>query len=296
MKDDAMQLLGAHMSIAGGHALAIDRAMALDMTACQVFTKNANQWNAKPILPEAAEGFRTRVAESAVAFVVAHDSYLINLASPDDALREKSTAAFGDELHRCDQLGVPWLVTHPGAHMGSGVEEGVRRVAESLNRLFDDMPDVEVTVLLETTAGQGTTLGRSFEELASILELVEDQTRVGVCFDTCHVFAAGYDIRDETGYAATMQAFDEIIGFERLRVFHLNDSKKGLGSHVDRHTHIGEGEIGSEAFRMIVNDERFAGHPGILETPKDDTGDDDRRNMAALRGLCGALAAPAAAT
>jgi deoxyribonuclease-4 len=295
MKDDAMQLLGAHMSIAGGHALAIDRATAFDMTACQIFTKNANQWNAKPIAPDAAEGFRARVAESAVAFVVAHDSYLINLASPDDALRERSTAAFGDELQRCGLLGVPWLVTHPGAHMGSGVDAGVQRVAESLNRLFDEFPDLEVTVLLETTAGQGTTLGRSFEELASILELVEDQARMAVCFDTCHVFAAGYDIRDEIGYAATMHAFDEVIGFDRLRVFHLNDSKKGLGSHVDRHTHIGEGEIGLDAFRLIVNDERFASRPGILETPKDDAGEDDRRNLAALRDLCGTLAGVAAA-
>jgi deoxyribonuclease-4 len=290
-----MQLLGAHMSIAGGHALAIDRAMAIGMTACQIFTKNANQWNAKPIPPEGAEGFRIRVAESDVAFIVAHDSYLINLASPDDTLRERSTAAFGDELERCGLLGVPFLVTHPGAHMGAGVEEGVLRVAESLNRIFDDLPDLEVTVLLETTAGQGTTLGRTFEELASILERVEDQSRVGVCFDTCHVFAAGYDIRDEAEYGATMQSFDEIIGFARLHVFHLNDSKKGLGSHVDRHTHIGEGEIGSDAFRMIVNDERFAGHPGILETPKDDAGEDDRRNLAALRDLRRALAAQSSA-
>jgi deoxyribonuclease-4 len=174
--------------------------------------------------------------------------------------------------------------------MGSGVEAGVRRVAEALNHLLDERPGQDVTVLLETTAGQGTTLGRSFEELASILELVEDQRRVGICLDTCHVFAAGYDIRDDTGYAATMESFDEAIGFDRLKVFHFNDSKKGLGSHVDRHTHIGEGEIGLDAFRMIVNDERFANHPGILETPKDDAGDDDRRNLAALRGLCGALA------
>ncbi len=289
-----MQLLGAHMSIAGGHALAIDRAMTFGMTACQIFTKNANQWAAKPIEPPAAEGFRARVAESDVAFVVAHDSYLINLASPDDALRERSTAAFGDELQRCGLLGVPWLVTHPGAHMGSGVDEGVRRVAEAVNRLLDELPNLDVTVLLETTAGQGTTLGRSFEELAAILALVEDRTRVGVCFDTCHVFAAGYDIRDESGYTTTMKAFDETIGFERLRVFHLNDSRKGLGSHVDRHAHIGEGEIGTEAFRLLVTDERFAGRPGILETPKDDAGEDDRRNLATLRDLRGTLAGSAA--
>jgi deoxyribonuclease-4 len=285
-KDEGMRLLGAHMSIAGGHALAIERAVACGMTACQIFTKNANQWSAKPIADEAATAFRDRLAASDVAFVVAHDSYLINLASPDDTLWERSTAAFDDELERCAQLGVRWLVTHPGAHMGGGVEEGIRRVAEALNRLFAANPDLDVTVLLETTAGQGTTLGRTFEELAAILAGIEDQSRVDVCFDTCHVFAAGYDIRDETSYAATMQAFDDVIGLGRLRVFHLNDSKKGLGARVDRHAHIGEGELGAEAFRLLLTDERFTTHPGILETPKDDDGEDDRRNMATLRALC----------
>jgi deoxyribonuclease IV len=288
MKDRSMWLLGAHMSVAGGHALAIERATAFSMTACQIFTKNANQWNAKPIAPEAAESFRTRVAASEIDFVVAHDSYLINLASPDDALRQRSIAAFGDELWRCAQLGVPWLVTHPGAHMGTGVDEGTSRVASALNRLFAEHPDLDVTVLLETTAGQGTSLGRSFEELSMILALVEDQSRVGVCFDTCHVFAAGYDIRDPQVYAATMQAFDDIIGLDRLHLFHLNDSKKGLGARVDRHAHIGEGELGTEAFRLLLNDERFAGHPGILETPKGDDGEDDRRNLATLSALVGA--------
>ena len=282
-----MWLLGAHMSVAGGHALAIERATACSMTACQIFTKNANQWNAKPIAPEAAETFRARVAASEIGFVVAHDSYLINLASPNDELRERSIVAFGDELQRCAQLGVPWLVTHPGAHMGSGVDEGIGRVASALNRLFDELPELDVTVLLETTAGQGTALGRSFEELAMILALVEDQSRVGVCFDTCHVFAAGYDIREQGVYADTMQAFDDIIGLHRLRAFHLNDSKKGLGARVDRHAHIGEGELGTEAFRLLLNDARFAGHPGILETPKGDDGEEDRRNLATLGALVG---------
>jgi deoxyribonuclease IV len=270
--------------------MAIDRATTFEMTACQIFTKNANQWNAKPIAPEAAEGFRARLGESAVEFVVAHDSYLINLASPDEALRERSMNAFADELARSALLGVPYLVTHPGAHMGSGVDEGVQRVADALNRLFAAEPDQEVTVLLETTAGQGTALGRSFEELAGILTLIEDQRRAAVCFDTCHVFAAGYDLCDEASFATTMQAFDEIIGLERLRVFHLNDSKKGLGSRVDRHAHIGEGELGSEAFRLLLTDPRFANHPGILETPKDDDEEGDRRNMATLRQLKGAAA------
>ena len=291
-----MWLLGAHMSVAGGHALAIERATAFSMTACQIFTKNANQWNAKPIAPDAAESFRARVEASEIGFVVAHDSYLINLASPDEALWQRSIAAFGDELQRCDQLGVPWLVTHPGAHMGTGVDEGVGRVASALNRHFDELPDLNVTVLLETTAGQGTSLGRSFEELAMILALVEDQTRVGVCFDTCHVFAAGYDIRDAEVYATTMQAFEDSIGLERLRVFHLNDSKKGLGARVDRHAHVGEGELGTEAFRLLLNDQRFAGHPGILETPKGDDGEEDRRNLATLSGLVGVADASLVAT
>src|ERR671912_1036056 len=289
MKDRARWLLGAHMSVAGGHALAIERATAFSMTACQIFTKNANQWNAKPIAPDAAESFRARVEASEIGFVVAHDSYLINLASPDEALWQRSIAAFGDELQRCDQLGVPWLVTHPGAHMGTGVDEGVGRVASALNRHFDELPDLNVTVLLETTAGQGTSLGRSFEELAMILALVEDQTRVGVCFDTCHVFAAGYDMRDDEVYAATMRAFDDTLGLDRLRLFHLNDSKKGLGARVDRHANIGEGELGTEAFRLLLNDERFAGHPGILETPKGDDGEEDRRNLATLTGLAGVV-------
>jgi deoxyribonuclease-4 len=282
-----MQLLGAHMSIAGGHALAIDRATACSMTACQIFTKNANQWTAKPIDPAAAEAFRARVAESNVGAVVAHDSYLINLASPDDALRERSIAAFRDEMTRCNLLGVRWLVSHPGAHMGAGVDRGVHRVVDGLNRVFADEPQLAVTVLLETTAGQGSTLGRSFEELAAVLGGIEDQTRVGVCFDTCHVFAAGYEIRDEASYAQTMHAFDEIVGLDRLQLFHLNDSKKGLGAKVDRHAHIGEGELGLAPFRFILTDERFRGRPGILETPKDEDPADDHRNMACLRSLIG---------
>lgn len=283
------------MSIAGGHALAVDRATNFGMTALQIFTKNANQWTAKPIMPEAAETFKERLGGSNVSFVVAHDSYLINLASPDDANWEKSRNAFADELVRCQQLGVGSLVTHPGAHMGTGVDAGVTRVAEGLNRIFADLPDNGTTVLLETTAGQGSTLGRTFEELAGIIDQVEDKSRVAVCLDTCHIFAAGYDIRDEATYQATMQAFDDTIGLDRLRVFHLNDSKKGLGAHVDRHAHIGEGELGSEAFRLLLTDPRFADRPGVLETPKDDDELGDQRNMATLRELAG-IAATAAAT
>lgn len=280
-----MQKLGAHMSIAGGHEKAIAAALEFEMSACQIFTKNANQWNAKPILPEAAVLFRERYAASGLQAMVAHDSYLINVASPDDALWEKSRLALLNELDRCDQLGVPFLVSHPGGHVGSGVEAGVARVGAAINAIHRERPDGESMILLETTAGQGTTLGRSFEELAGIIDLVEDKGRIGVCLDTCHVFAAGYDIRDEATFLATIAAFDNIIGLDRLQVIHLNDSKKGLGSHVDRHAAIGEGEIGLDAFALFLNESRLAAVPGILETPKGDDGQEDRRNMATLRGL-----------
>ncbi|MBL8128299.1 MAG: deoxyribonuclease IV [Chloroflexia bacterium] len=280
-----MHLLGAHMSIEKSHALAIDRASAFDMTALQIFTKNASRWAAKPIDPASAEAFRERLAGSDISFTVAHDSYLINMASPDDALWEKSLNAFRDEMARCAQLGVPYLVTHPGAHMGTGVETGVSRVAEGLNRLFDEEPANPTVVLLETTAGQGTTLGSTFEELASIIDQVEDKARVAVCLDTCHVFAAGYDLRTPETYEATIRAFDDIIGLDRLITFHLNDSKKGLGLRTDRHAHIGEGELGLDAFRLLLTDPRFADTPGVLETPKDDDELGDQRNMRALRDL-----------
>ena len=283
-----MRDLGAHMSVAGGHERAIDRALACEMTALQIFTKNANQWNAKPIDPAAAERFRERWVASGMTRLVAHDSYLINIASADDALWEKSRLAFRDELDRCDQLGVPWLVTHPGAHLGTGVDAGIARVVEAVNRIHDERPDGRAAVLVETTAGQGTTLGRTFEEIARILDGVADAARVGVCLDTCHLFAAGYELRDAEGYAATVAALDATVGLGRVKVVHLNDSKKGLGSHVDRHTHIGEGELGLEPFRLILNDPRFDGVAGILETPKGDDDADDRRNLATLRGLLAA--------
>ncbi len=290
-----MLVLGAHMSIAGGHEKAIERAEAFSMAACQIFTKNANQWNAKAIDPASAERFLAAWQASGVQHLVAHDSYLINLASPDDALWEKSRLAFQNELDRCDLLGVPSLVSHPGAHMGSGVEAGVARVAAALNQIYRERPNGKTVTLLETTAGQGTALGRSFEEIAAIIGQIDEAARVAVCFDTCHTFAAGYDLRDQAGFDATMQQFDAVIGLDQLKVFHLNDSKKGLGAHVDRHAAIGEGELGLEAFRCVMNDPRFAGIPGILETPKGDDGEEDRRNLATLHGLVGTQAVPSAA-
>ncbi len=280
-----MVAFGSHMSISGGCDLALLRAAEIGMESCQIFTKSERQWVAKPLDPAVVERFHANRVTTGVDRLVAHDSYLINLASPDDALWEKSQAAFLDELNRCDQLAVPVLVTHPGSHVGSGVDAGVRRVAEAINRIHDLRPDGAAMTLLETTAGQGNTLGRTFEEIQAIIDLVEDDARVGVCLDTCHIFAAGYDIRDADSYAATMAQFETVIGFGRLKALHLNDSKFGLGERKDRHAHIGEGDLGLEAFRLLVNDPRVADVPGILETEKKDDGEDDRRNLTILRGL-----------
>ena len=281
-----MLAFGAHMSAGGGCDMAIVRAVEFGMDACQLFTKNERQWNAKPLDPAVVERFRARTVDSGLNDrLVAHDSYLINLASPDPALNERSRLAFREELDRCDQLAIPYLVTHPGAHLGTGVEAGMPRVAAAINRIHAERPDGTTMILIETTAGQGTTLGRSFLEIAAIIELIDDKSRVGVCFDTCHVFAAGYDLRTPEGYTATMAALDAAVGLDRVKVFHLNDSKHPLGSNKDRHAHIGDGELGLDAFRQLVNDPRFAGRPGILETDKGDNGEEDRRNLATLRGL-----------
>lgn len=277
--------LGAHMSISGGYHRAIDRALACSMDACQIFTKNQRQWKSAPLTALQIDPFRERYAQSGLKKLVAHDSYLINVASPDDTLWEKSRLALMDELDRCDLLGAPGLVSHPGAHTGSGVEAGIGRVAEAINRIHDERPDGKALLLLETTAGQGTALGGKFEEIAAIIDGVENKQRVGVCFDTCHVFAAGYDLRDRDRYEATMREFDTVIGLGNITTFHLNDSQKGLGMHVDRHAHIGEGELGLEPFRFILTDPRFDGLTGILETPTGEDDSDNLRNMATLRSL-----------
>lgn len=277
--------LGSHMSAAGGCDLALTRAADCEMTSCQLFTKNERQWNAKPLDPAMVERYFVQREATGITRVVAHDSYLINLASPDDALWAKSREALKEELRRCDALGIVGLVSHPGAHVGSGVDAGIGRIVEAINRVVDEMPGGTSVLLLETTAGQGTVLGRSFEELAQIIAGIEDPSRVGVCLDTCHIFAAGYDIRDEVTYASTIAAFDDIVGLDRLRCIHLNDSQKGVGMHVDRHAHIGEGEIGTAAFGFLLNDPRLDGLIGILETPKGSDATEDRMNLATLRGL-----------
>lgn len=276
---------GSHMSTSGGVDRAVGRAEELALESCQIFSKNERQWQAKPLDPEVVERFRAETSRIGLDKLVVHDSYLINLASPKEDIREKSIAAFKDELERCDLLGIPHLVTHPGAHTGSGYEAGIEQFAESLNVIHRALPENRTLTLLETTAGQGTTLGRSFTEIGAIIERVDAPERLGVCLDTCHAFAAGYDFRTPDLYAAMMAEFDEAIGLARLKVIHLNDSKNPLASFRDRHTHIGEGEIGLEGFRQFVNDARLTGIPGILETEKDPAGDNDRRNLATLRGL-----------
>ncbi len=280
-----MPRFGAHMSISGGLYTACERGRRAGCDIIQIFSKNQQQWRARPLTGAEIARFKEAQQSEGVPVVMVHDSYLINLAAPGDELWHRSIDAFREELERCAALGIPYLVTHPGAHVGSGEEAGLHRVADALNQLFDAGAGAGVTVLLETTAGQGSSLGRRFEELARLIELTRQAERVGVCVDTCHIFAAGYDIRSAEAYAVTMAELERIIGLERVKAFHLNDSQKDLGSRVDRHAHIGEGRIGIEGFRALVNDQRFAGLPMVLETPKEEDLADDVRNLATLRSL-----------
>jgi deoxyribonuclease-4 len=282
-----MPLLGAHLSVAGGLQNAVSAAVELGCNTVQLFTKNANQWKAKPLNADEIAIFRHRLAESKLQFPTAHDSYLINLATPDEALYQKSLDAFTEELERAEALGLSYLVMHPGAHMGGGEDAGLVRVITALDEVHARCRRFGVKVLLEITAGQGSTLGHRFEHLAAILSGVRDTTRLGVCFDTCHAFAAGYPLVSKKEYEATFSQFDSTIGLDRLKLFHLNDSKKPLGSRVDRHAGIGLGEIGLKVFRRIVNDPRFRYLPMVLETPKeDDAGDPmDPVNLGILRKL-----------
>lgn len=278
--------LGAHVSARGGVDQAIGRAVDLEMTAFQIFTKNANRWTGAPIDPVVAERFRAGIdSEPTIRAVVAHASYLINLASPDDDLWARSIDALADELRRCEVLGVPYLVVHPGAHMGAGEGDGIRRVAQAIDRVHESVPEGSCAVAVETTAGQGTTLGFTFEQIAEIVVRVANRARISTCFDVCHVFAAGYDLRTEDAYVKTMAAWESTVGFENLGVVHLNDSARDLGSRRDRHAHIGQGEIGEAAFRLLLRDSRVEGKPGILETPKSDDITEDTMNLDTLRRL-----------
>ena len=286
--------LGAHMSVAGGMFKAFARGDEAGCDSMLVFTKSNRQWKAKPITEEDVQKYRAAAAEYAhIDPVAVHASYLINIASPDDALWEKSYQALKVEVERAAAYDLPLITFHPGSFMKGGEEPGMNKIAAGLKRLLAEtaVSAPNVTVCTETMAGQGTNIGRSFEQLAYILSEVGDNERLGVCFDTCHVFAAGYDIRTPETYAETMAAFDKTIGLDRIKCFHLNDSKHDLGSLRDRHEHIGEGFIGAAGFANFVNDPRWTNHPAHLETPKtkeDDDGNDiemDAVNLTTLRSL-----------
>ena len=257
---------GAHMSIAGGHERAVVAAHAVGFQAVQVFTKNSNQWNAPALTFEQAVAFRQALERTGIRDTVAHSSYLINLASPDDVLWKRSIEAMVVEMQRCHQLGIGDLVVHPGAHMGRGEETGLRRIALAIDELHRRTQDLGVTIDLETTAGQGSSLGYRFDHLQSILELVTHPRRLGVCVDTCHIFAAGYSLDRPERYDETIKQLDGTIGINRLRVWHLNDSSRECGSRVDRHAGIGAGKMGLEPFRHLVNDLRFRHLPMILDS------------------------------
>jgi deoxyribonuclease IV len=282
MKQDL--LVGAHMSIEGGIYRAFERGALAGCRTLQIFLKNSNRWMAKALGENDRALYAAAQKKTGISPVVAHISYLVNLASPAPLLWEKSLNAFIEEMERANYLSVPYVILHPGAHMGAGEKEGIRRVAGALSRALSDVAP-PVRILLENTAGQGSSLGRNFEQLAAILDQVRDAERIGICLDTCHLFAAGYDIRNQEGYSKAMEAVDGLIGISKIGVFHLNDCKNELGSHVDRHEHIGRGLIGLEGFRALLNDSRFVPIPKILETPKGKDLKEDKINLAILRRL-----------
>jgi deoxyribonuclease IV len=275
------------MSIAGGYYKAVEIARRCGCDCVQLFTKNNNQWRAKPITDDDVTRFRTALTELKIKHPIAHDSYLINLASPDDALWQRSIDAFVVELRRADQLGIRYVVTHPGASTTSDDATGLRRVIQALDEVHAQTPAIGAQCLLENTAGQGSCLGWKFEHLATILGGVKDPDRLGVCIDTCHTFAAGYPLGTKKEYQATIDRLDSLVGVKLVKAFHLNDSKRELGSRVDRHAHIGDGHLGLVPFRLLLNDSRFRKVPMYLETPKGqvDGVELDSINLARLREL-----------
>ncbi len=278
-------LLGAHMSIAGGVFNAFSHGQSVGCNTIQIFVKSNNQWRAKPLSDEDVEKYHHLQKETGINPVVAHDSYLINAASQDKTLFAKSRDALRIELERCQTLKIPHLVMHPGSPLGAGEKVGLATIARTLNEIFDELEDKGTKIALEATAGQGSHLGYKFEHLADIIGQVKQPNRMAVCLDTCHVFAAGYDIRTALGYKNVMAEFDRIVGLQPLAAIHFNDSKKGLGSRVDRHEHIGQGALGKEAFGFFLNDSRLLKVPKILETPKGPDYAEDRVNLKILRSL-----------
>lgn len=280
-----MPYLGAHMSIAGGIELAPERGASVGCEIIQIFTKANHNWAAKPLTEKEAEAFKSNLDKHRIRTAFAHDSYLINLGSPNPALHKKSLDAFIHELERSEMLGLLALVFHPGSHVGSGEEEAIHRIAESVNLAHQKTKGFKVFTCYENAAGQGTNVGHRFEHLARLIELTEDKKRVGVCFDTQHAFASGYDLRTKEGYKKVFDEFDKVVGITKIKCFHLNDSKKELGSRVDRHEQIGKGFLGLEAFRCLMNDPRFKNHAMSLETPKGEDLKEDRENLKILRSL-----------
>jgi len=262
------RLLGAHMPTTGGLHRAILSGHEIGCTAVQLFTTSPRQWRARPLSEEEIAAFDEARQQTGIHTVISHDSYLINLAAPDQDVLQRSREAFLDELQRAEALNIPWVVTHMGSYLNSSEEAGLTTLGESVRFLLHQTEGLRVGIALETTAGQGTSLGYRFEHLARIIEMAGGSERIGVCFDTCHVFVAGYDIRTPEALSATLNEFDRIIGLQRLKVIHVNDAKKPLGSRVDRHEHIGEGELGLETFRILLHEPRIAHVPVILETPE----------------------------
>ncbi len=280
-------LLGAHMSTAGGVHTAFARGASIGCTTMQVFVKNNNQWFGRAQTEEDVQRYKTEEAKTTIPSVVAHAAYLINLCAANADTLKKSRNAFEDELRRCEAFGIKALIFHPGAHVGVGEEEGIKHIAGSLNIIHEKTRNFATLTTLEGTAGQGSAIGYRFEHLRGIIDLVDAKNRMAVCLDTCHLYAAGYDISTEDGWNETLKQFDEIVGLNRLVAIHTNDSKKPLGSRVDRHEHIGKGPIGLSGFRMLMNDERLAYVPKILETEKSDDLHEDVENMNVLKSLLG---------
>jgi deoxyribonuclease-4 len=278
-------LLGAHMSIAGGVNMAIERARAINCTAMQMFVKNNMQWFARPLTREEIRTFLEHQQRRELLSIFAHANYLINLAATNGQFHANSIRSLSEELVRADQLELPFLVLHPGAHLGAGEEAGLEKIVESIDRVLSGLPKIKTRIALETTAGQGSCLGNKFEHLAYIISRAREAKRLCVCLDTAHVFAAGYDVRSETSVQKTFREFDRVVGLDRLVAIHLNDSKTACGSRVDRHEHIGEGKIGLPAFRFIMRDSRFRKIPKVLETPKGKDLREDVINLKTLRRL-----------
>ena len=278
-------LLGAHMSIGGGVHMAIERGCSINCTAIQMFVKNNMQWFARPLAREEIRAFLDHRQRGELLSIFAHSNYLINLATTNPQFLKNSIRALSEELTRADQLELPVMVLHPGAHLGAGEEAGLEKIVESIDRVFRKIPKVKTRIAIETTAGQGSCLGHRFEQIAYIIENVRERERLCVCLDTAHIFAAGYDIDNEAGAKRTFREFDRVIGLSRLAAIHVNDSKTARGSRVDRHQHIGKGQIGLEAFRFIMRARRFRKIPKVLETPKGKELREDVVNLKTLRGL-----------